>query len=58
MRVSDANAATRVGRWAHNNRDILPVGLLRDVADLADTARQKMLVGLTDQQLAELRGES
>ncbi|WP_343466375.1 hypothetical protein AAI421_14570 [Rhodococcus aetherivorans] len=56
MRVTDANAAIRIGRWALDNREILPDQVRLDIADLAQRGSQKLMAGLRDDELATLRG--
>lgn len=57
MRVTDANAAIRIGRWALDNREILPDQVRRDIADLAERGGQKLMAGLRGDELAILRGD-
>lgn len=56
MRVTDANAAIRIGRWALDNREILPDQIRHDIAHLAQRGSQKLMAGLRDDELATLRG--
>ncbi|WP_432794440.1 hypothetical protein [Rhodococcus ruber] len=56
MRVTDANAAIRIGRWALDNREILPDQIRHDIADLAQRGSQKLMAGLRDDELDTLRG--
>ncbi len=56
MRVTDANAAIRIGRWALDNHEILPDHIRHDIAHLAERGGQKLMAGLRDDELATLRG--
>lgn len=57
MRVADANAAIRIGRWALDNREILPDQVRQDIAELAERGGQKLMAGLRGDELAILRGD-